>query len=273
MQVGDSIMPRRSRFHSPIGVYHIMMRGNEKKDIFIDNEDKNKFLDILSDKKLVSKYKIYAYCLMNNHIHLILKECDEALSMFMKRINVSYAYYFNKKYNRVGHLFQDRFKSECIDSERYLLSAVRYVHNNPVKAKIVDNPGDYPWSSYNRYINTMDNGLLIDRDEILSLFSSNTELAVRRFILLSQVDSNDSFIDYSVNDGKKDLIINNLSTAKNYIEDYLDNHGIRLDKIKNKSNNSLRNSLIAYIKSNSNLLVRDIGNLLNLDRNMVSRAK
>lgn len=266
-------MPRRSRFHSLIGVYHIMMRGNEKKNIFIDNEDKNKFLHILFDKKIVSGYRLYAYCLMNNHIHLVLRECNEALSICMKRINVSYAYYFNKKYSRIGHLFQDRFKSECIDNEQYLLSATNYIHNNPVKAKIVDNPGDYPWSSYNSYINITDNSLLIDRDEILSLFSSNSKLAVRDFVLFSQKSSDDHFIDYPVDDAKKDLIINSLSAAKNYIERYLDNHGISLDKIKDKANISLRNNLIAYIKSNSNLSIREIGSLLNLDRNMVRRVK
>lgn len=273
MKVSDSIMPRRSRFHSPVGIYHVMMRGNEKKSIFGDDDDKNKFLDILFGKKLVSGYKLYAYCLMNNHVHLILKECGETLSTCMKRINVSYACYFNKKHLRVGHLFQDRFKSECIDSEQYLLSAIRYLHNNPVKANVVDNPGDYLWSSYNIYTNVMDNNLPIAYDEILSLFSSNTSLAIKRFILFAQKNSDDSFIDCSVGDEKIDFIINNLSSAKNYIENYLYNHGVSLDNIKDKTNIQHRNNLIAYIKSNSNLSIREIGSLLNLDRNMVRRAE
>lgn len=266
-------MPRQSRPQSISGVYHVMMRGNEKKDIFLDNEDRNKLLDILFDKKLVSGYKLYAYCLMNNHIHLILKECGEQLSVCLKRVNVSYAYYFNKKYLRVGHLFQDRFKSECIDTLKYLLAAVRYVHNNPVKAKIVDKPGDYPWSSYDSYIKTTNNSILIDSDEVLSIFSSNGKHAARRFILFSQEDNDDCFIDCPMDDDKKEVLINNLSSAKAYVERFLCNNSTNLDKIKDKANISLRNSLITYIKSNSNLSIREIGSLLNLDRNMVRRVK
>lgn len=266
-------MARQSRLHSLTGVYHIMMRGNEKKDIFIDNEDKNKFLNVLFDKKIVSQYKLYAYCLMNNHVHLILNECDEALDVCLKRINVSYAHYFNKKYSRVGHLFQDRFKSECIDSDEYLLSAIRYVHNNPVKAKISGKPDDYRWSSYNSYLYTTDYSLLVDSDEILSLFSSNTKLAARGFIQFSQKSSVDCFIDYPVDEDKNEILIDSLTAAKRYVERFLGNHDISIDKIKDRSNIDLRNSLIVYIKSTSNLSIREIGDLLNLDRNMVRRAK
>jgi REP element-mobilizing transposase RayT len=85
---------------------------------------------------------------MDNHVHLLINEGDDEIGKIMKRINISYSYYFNKKYGRIGHLFQDRFKSEGIDSDAYLLSVVRYIHNNPVKAGLVKNIEEYKWSSY-----------------------------------------------------------------------------------------------------------------------------
>jgi REP element-mobilizing transposase RayT len=240
-------MPRRSRIHSLSGVYHIMMRGNEKMDIFMDDEDKSKLMDILFDKQVISGYKLYAYCLMRNHIHLVLKECKETLAQCMKRINVSYAYYFNKKYCRVGHLFQDRFKSECIDDESYLLSAIRYIHNNSVTAKIAAKPGDYPWSSYNGYIKNTDNSIIISRDEVLSLFSSNAKLAVRQFIIFSQKNSDDNFIDFESDEERRFMEINSFSAANTCIEKYLHKHGISLDRIRDKDNISDRDELIAYL--------------------------
>ena len=95
---------------------------------------------------------------MDNHIHLLLKESSEGLATMMKRINVSFAYYFNQKHQRIGHLFQDRFKSEPIENERYLLAVIRYIHNNPVKAGIVKKPEQYKWSSYNSYLSLQEPG-------------------------------------------------------------------------------------------------------------------
>jgi len=113
----------------------------------------------------------------------------------MKRINVSYVYYFNKKYKRVWHLFQDRFKSEIVDNEDYLLSSVRYIHNNPAKAGIVNSAEKYWWSSYYDYINTKKrNGLITDK--ILNIFSENILIAVKQFIEFSSLDGDIKFIDF-----------------------------------------------------------------------------
>ena len=145
-------MGRVQRRYSASGCYHIMLRGNERKKIFLDDGDHQRFLDILLKKKTETQLLIYAYCLMDNHIHLVLRDDQNELSTIMKGIATSYAMFFNVKYNRVGHVFQDRFKSEPIENERYLMSAIRYVHNNPVKAKIVAKPDQYEWSSYRSYV-------------------------------------------------------------------------------------------------------------------------
>lgn len=129
-----------------------MLRGNDKRTIFIDNEDRKRFISTLFEKAAEENIRIYAYCLMSNHVHLLLHEKDANIARLMKRINVSFVYYFNKKYKRVGHLFQDRFKSEIVDNDNYLLAAVRYIHNNPAKAGMVSLPEKYLWSSYNDYI-------------------------------------------------------------------------------------------------------------------------
>jgi len=100
-----------------------MFRGNEKRSIFNDDEDRYKFIKIHSSKMAHSMYYIYAYCLMTNHVLLVMKENAEVIDLCFKSINVSYASYFNKKYIRAGHLFQDRFRSEYIDTEEYFLAA------------------------------------------------------------------------------------------------------------------------------------------------------
>jgi len=105
-----------------------MLRGNEKKDIFNSNADKQRFLETVFEKKQENRFYLHAFCLMNNHVHLMISEGVEDVATVMKRINVSYVYYFNNKYKRVGHLFQDRFKSEVVEQERYLLALVRYIH-------------------------------------------------------------------------------------------------------------------------------------------------
>jgi len=265
-------MPRTSRQHSSTGVYHVMMRGNGKSDIFIDNEDRYKFLDILYNKKELSEYSLYAYCLMSNHVHLLIKENVESLSQCLKRINISYACYFNKKYERIGHFFQDRYRSECIETDSYLLSALRYIHNNPVKAKIAMGPGDYSWSSYNIYLDIVKDLYLIDKDEILSLFSKNKRNAMLSFASFSDQDAGDCFIDYS-DDVAKYVTIHGINEAEKYTKDFLMEHNIAFDEIKNKENIKYRNKLIANLKLYSNLSIRDISQVLNVNRGTVGRIK
>ncbi|SDD78590.1 hypothetical protein SPACI_042220 [Sporomusa acidovorans DSM 3132] len=113
-----------------------MIRGNERRDIFLDDEDKLTFIDFLYSKKSDEGCLLYAYCLMDNHVHLVIKEGGSGIAKLMKRIGTSYVKYFNQKYQRVGHLFQDRYKSENIENNTYFLTVIRYVHQNPEKAGI-----------------------------------------------------------------------------------------------------------------------------------------
>ena len=155
-------MARQIRKKSGTGVYHVMLRGINRQDIFDDDEDYQQMVSIL--KSMTDRHDddgalmpplctFYAYCLMSNHIHLLIQERGEPLSNVIKRIGVAYAHYFNKKYERNGHLFQDRFRSEPVDSIEYFVVLLRYIHQNPLKAGIVEKTEDYPWSSWKEYDN------------------------------------------------------------------------------------------------------------------------
>ncbi|MEN6568216.1 MAG: transposase, partial [Veillonellales bacterium] len=171
-------MARQARQKSGTGIYHVILRGINKQVIFEDEEDRQKFLAYLQHYKMICNYAIYGYCLMDNHIHLVLKEQEEDLSSIMKRIGVRYVAWYNRKYARCGHLFQDRFKSEVIESDEYLLSVLRYIHQNPLKAKLVKKIESFAYSSYTEYVETC---RLIDRDFVLSLFSVEQERAREAF--------------------------------------------------------------------------------------------
>jgi putative transposase len=111
-------MPRRSRRLSASKTYHVMIRGNERKAIFLDDDDQAYFVSMLAMKNLERQFAVYAYCLMDNHVHLIINEGAESISGIMKRLQVSYVHYFNQKYGRSGHLFQERFKSEAVEDDQ-----------------------------------------------------------------------------------------------------------------------------------------------------------
>ena len=125
-------MPRKSRAKSENGIYHIMLRGINKQIIFEDEEDNKKFLEVLKECKDICDFKLFAYCLMGNHIHLLLKVEKEELEQIFKRIGARFVYWYNLKYKRSGHLFQDRFKSEPINDDNYFLNVLHYIHQNPV---------------------------------------------------------------------------------------------------------------------------------------------
>lgn len=138
-------MPRAARKRAGTGLYHVMVRGADGRLLFLDDEDCRRFLDTLLRAKKESGFQLFAYCLMGNHVHLLLKEQQEPLELIFKRIGSSYVYYYNWKYQLHGHLFQDRFRSEAIEEDAYFLDVLRYICQNPIKAGLSKSPMDYPW--------------------------------------------------------------------------------------------------------------------------------
>lgn len=255
-------MPRQARVLSRSKVYHIMLRGNDRQKIFIDEDDKNKMIDIISNKKKNEAFYIYAFCVMDNHIHLILKEGSDGLSRAMKRIATSYAFYFNKKYGRIGHVFQDRYKSENIEDDSYLLSAVRYIHQNPLKAGLSSING-YCWSSYGEYISGK--AIVTDIFEVLQMFSQDNNAAITAFIAFNQETTNYSLIDVADHREKDD------KTVEEYIMTYLTHRNIGLEDLKHADNKQAAQELIRLLLEKTNLSRRNIAVLLGLNREFVRR--
>ena len=162
-------MPRRPRELSSTGLYHIIIRGNDRNDIFYDNQDRYVFLKILEETKEKFKIEIYSYCLMNNHVHIVLKIKDEFLSKAMQSLGIKYSLYFNKKINRNGHLFQNRFFSKKIENFNYFLTVCKYVHRNPEKA-MIDKTENYKWSSFKEYVGKEK---LINKKVLLHYFNND----------------------------------------------------------------------------------------------------
>lgn len=142
-------MIREARLIIENAYYHVMTRGNQKQKVFRKNEDYRQYLRLLRKYKKMLQIGIYGYCMMPNHIHLIIRPLKPAfLSDFMKRLNQAYTLYFNEKYSKCGHLWQGRFKSMVIMNDQYALDCIEYIEYNPVRAELVKSPGDYEWSSY-----------------------------------------------------------------------------------------------------------------------------
>ncbi|MGB4438642.1 MAG: transposase [Sedimentibacter sp.] len=169
-------MARHARIISNSGIYHIMVRGINKEQIFKKDFYKTKTLEILKDIKKETDFSIISYCVMDNHLHLLIKITEDNLAVVMKKLNVKYAMFYNRLEKRYGYVFQDRFKSEAVEDDKYLLGALRYIHNNPVKARITDNIVNYHWCSMKEYMSG--NLSLISEkylQEILGLFKDKYE--------------------------------------------------------------------------------------------------
>lgn len=140
-------MPRQARQLAESGIYHVMLRGVNRDALFLEAKDYERFLGTLRVVREVSGCRVLAYCLMTNHVHLVLRTTEEPVGAVIKRLGVSYSGWFNRKYGRVGHLFQDRFKSQAVEDDSYFVTLIRYVWDNPVEAGLVDSPEQYQWSS------------------------------------------------------------------------------------------------------------------------------
>jgi len=145
-------MPQIFRVLPEEGILHILTRGNNRQKVFHSDKDYQAYLDFLRRYREDNKIVIYHYCLMPNHIHLIIKITPKSnLAKFMKQLNLAYMYHYKKRYNYNGHLWQGRYKSLLISKDEYLITCARYIELNPVRAKITKDPEDYKYSSYNAY--------------------------------------------------------------------------------------------------------------------------
>jgi len=174
-------MARPLRLEYPGAFYHILNRGNNFEHLFRSERDKEKFLALLEKAKDRFSLMIHTYCLMDNHYHLLIETKEPNLSQAIQWLNVSYVTYFNRKYRRSGHLFQGRFKAILIEADEYLRPLSRYIHLNPVRAKLISTPDLYLWSSYRALIGKTRIPQFLETDWLLSNFSEKRKEAMQRY--------------------------------------------------------------------------------------------
>jgi putative transposase len=173
-------MARKPRIHYPGAVYHVVVRGNARQEIFFSVADRFHFLSLLQDGLERYDHRVHAFCLMPNHIHLAMQVGEVPLSRIMQNLCFRYTQRTNRRQDRVGHLFQGRYKAVLVDGDSYLLELVRYLHLNPVRAGMVGSPEEYPWSSHLAYLGEKKLTWLT-RDWVLSQFSSRRSRARKEY--------------------------------------------------------------------------------------------
>lgn len=171
-------MPRKPRIHYPGAIHHIVVRGNNREPVFREHADKAKYLYYVEKYKQKFKLQLYAYVIMDNHAHLLGAVDREPLAKIMQGIQQSYTQYYNRKYGRAGHVFEQRYKAKLCKQDSYLLNLLRYIHQNPVKAGLTQSV-KYEWSSHHAYHTS--NGRLVDIIYLLSFFSNNSKTAIAKY--------------------------------------------------------------------------------------------
>ena len=250
-------MPRTSRKISSTGIYHCILRGIDKQDIFLENMDRIKFTNEIIKTKEKYNYELYAYCFMDNHVHMMIKDTNNTIHKIMQSLTIRYSEYFNKKYDRTGHLFQNRFLSKPVENERYALTLQRYIHQNP------PNMWKYSWSSYNEYIQTTK---ITDVEFILNLFSKSKQEAIKEFIKFNNIRdkkiTGKQYMEYEISNCISDsdaieIIKNNLN-IKNVLE------------IK-KYNTKIRDDCIEKIIDMKGFTNRQVARILQIDKKTIYR--
>jgi len=179
-------MTRPLRLEFPGALYHVTARGDRKKSIFLDHDDRRQWLDILDLVCSRFNFIVHAYCQMNNHYHLMIETVEGNLAQGMRQLNSIYSQKFNRQHRFVGHVFQGRYTAILVQKESYLLELARYVVLNPVRAGVVDDPKDWPWGSYNFTTGERDAPAWLETTWLLSQFGPSPDLAIvayRQFVL------------------------------------------------------------------------------------------
>lgn len=192
-------MSRPPRVLSDTGLYHIIFRGINRQDLFEENQDYKKLLEIMKKVKEDEQFELYAYCLMTNHVHLFIKEQNMGdIKKIVHKILTRYVVWYNRKYKRSGSLIGNRYKSEPIEDDIYYLALIRYIHQNPTKAGMVHGIEEYKWSSYNDYIQNSNN--LTDIEFALDMLSENRNEAIDLF---KELHESAEEIDFSISNTKR----------------------------------------------------------------------
>lgn len=237
-----------------------MLRGINRQLIFEDEEDKTRFIETMKKYKAISNYQLYSYCLMDNHIHLLMREVEEPISRTIKRISSSYVYWYNMKYERVGHLFQERFKSENVESTAYFLTVLRYIHQNPIKAGLAKSVFESKWTSINEYIHKVN---MVDIDLGLQLFSDDQSTAKTLFMTFMQQSNDDQCLDDKVKVKRSD----------SEVREYMYKLGITHTSLLQQMDKKTRDDILAKLKKMNGVTVRQLSRITGISKSVIQRIR
>ena len=262
-------MPRQVRRKSRSNVYHCMLRGINKQDIFFEEKDYLEFQNIIRKSKNKFLYQLYSNVLMPNHIHLEIKDESQKISQIIHSITTSYANYFNKKYERKGHLFENRFQSKNVENSYYILNLVRYIHQNPLKAGICKME-QYKWSSYLEYFcdeKVEEESKIVDTEEIFNLFSTEKKNSKKEFCEFNKktfrFQESTELLEYEMKSKLTD------EEVIYFIKEELGIYNIQ--EIQNYSAEK-RDKIIRKIKKFKGVLQPQIGRILGISVRIIQRA-
>ena len=173
-------MSRQPRLHLPGGFYHVILRGNGRQPIFFDNQDRDRWQEILQKALTRYRHRLHAYCWMTNHVHMAIQAGAEPLADFMRILASRYARYLNRKRRRPGHLFERRYRAILVQRDEYLIELLRYIHLNPVRANMVADPSEYQWSSHNAYLR-LSGPSWLTVDTVAAMFASRRSSALESY--------------------------------------------------------------------------------------------
>ena len=249
-------MPRKSRRYLRSCFYHIMSQGLNKEYIFKTKDSMELYKKLMYFKRDKLNINILAYCIMNNHVHILINtDTISDLSKYMQKINSAYSNYYNRLNNRVGYVFRDRFRSEEILTQRQLFNCLRYIHYNPVKAKMVLHPKDYKYFSYNEFLY---NKYIITNQSIKTLFE-NCNNYKKAFLEIHKpkIIEEETFFDV------KELEI------QDFIKKYEIKNNIRVNEIVN--NNKLLGQMIKEARKETNVTIRQLAEILKMSKSKICK--
>jgi REP element-mobilizing transposase RayT len=254
-------MPRKARRESSTGLYHIIMRGNNRQWIFKKEIYKKIIVNLLIGEEKLYRIELYGWCVMDNHVHIVLWSTKEKLAKAMWSINGKFARVYNYKEQSCGHVFESRYKSEPVEDEAYLLKVIRYVHNNPVKAGIVKNVNDYSWSSYVSYIEGRMSNKMIN---VFGVYFSDDP---KRFKAFHEKTDLNEYLDI-----KEDITKNRMNHAQLIIEKCCEKYG-SISIFELHKNKDIRDRIIVGILSETKLTLTQVANLTGMSYSAIQRMK
>jgi len=272
---------RELRVHFENALYHVIVRGNNKFFVFNECNWKEEYIKIVLRYKIKFNFKIYAYCIMDNHAHILIEVGKTELSKIMKCIQQVFTQKFNREMNRSGHVFEQRYKAVLCDRENYLISLIRYIHLNPLVAGVTKEVS-YHWSSHNDYIKGKSE--LVDIDRVFEMLTTNKGEGINEYLDMMNLEKLDDNVDYRLSKEDLNIKLENIETASiekieifKLIEKICIQENIEISEVKTKRRirklSNLRKAIILLSEKYCNVRNKELAKELNLDASMVSKIK